>query len=78
MGKRGFQPHPRLSSASNIRALMREHCWCVPEAAASLGLTKARVYLALKAFGVTIPKRQAQAIKKRQATQAAAARWRKA
>ena len=78
MGKRGKQPHPSLSSAANLRALLREHCWCVPEAAASLGLTKSAVYLALKTYGVKIPKRQAQAIKKRQATQASAARWGKA
>ncbi len=75
MGKRGVQPHPSLSSSKSLLALLRKHCWCVPEAAGSLGVTKAAVYLALKTYGVTIPERQARRIRSESAKRAAKARW---
>jgi hypothetical protein len=75
MGKRGKQPHPSLSSPKMLLALLRQHCWCVPEAAATLGVTKSAVYLALKTYGVTIPAKQAARIRKASAKHAANARW---
>jgi hypothetical protein len=78
LGKRGVQPHPSLSSAKSLLALLRKHCWCVPEAAASLGVTKSAVYLALKTYGVTIPAKQAARIRRESARHAANARWGKA
>ena len=75
MGKRGFQPHPSLSSATALRDLMRRHSWYVPAAAEEISRTKSAVYQALKSYGVRIPKKYAQEIGDRQRRNAATSRW---
>jgi hypothetical protein len=75
MGKRGRQPNPYLSSAFDIRQLLRACRWDVPRAADILGLTKSAIYLAMKTYGVTIPSREAKRIRRDSARHAANARW---